>query len=72
MNSTHQVLTYADDLNLIDYIRMVERNSDLLLNACKVIGLAVNTGKTMYMQIGHRDMIANLHIRIGSNVLKYT
>ena len=40
----------------------------LLLNACKDIGLAVNTGKTKYMEIGrHRAMIANAHIKIGSN-----
>ena len=44
MNDTHQVLTYADDVNLIgDDIRTIERNSDMLLNACKDIGLAVNT-----------------------------
>ena len=30
--------------------------------------MAVNTGKTKYMEIGrHRGMIANAHIRIGSN-----
>ena len=40
----------------------------MLLNACKNISLAVNTGKTKYMEIGrHRGMITNEHIRIGSN-----
>ena len=40
----------------------------MLLTACKDIGLAVNIGKTKYMEIGrHRDMIANTHIKIGSN-----
>ena len=40
----------------------------MLLNSCKDIGLAVNIGKTKYMEIGrHRGMIANEHIRIGSN-----
>ena len=40
----------------------------VLLNAYKDIGLAVNTGKTKYVEIGrHRGMIANEHIRIGSN-----
>ena len=38
-----------------DDIRTVERNADVLLNACKDIGSAVNTGKTKYMEIGrHR------------------
>ena len=40
----------------------------MLLNACKDIDLAVNIGKTKYMEIGrHRDMIPNAHIKIGSN-----
>ena len=46
-------MTYAGDANLIDGdIRTIERNADVLLNACKDIGLAVNTGKTKYMEIG--------------------
>jgi Reverse transcriptase (RNA-dependent DNA polymerase). len=62
-------LAYADDVNLIgDDIRTIERNADELLNACKHIGLAVNTGKTKYMEIvQHRGMIANEHIKIGKN-----
>ena len=68
MNGTHQVLAYADDVNLIGDDIRIERNADVLLNACKEIGLAVNTGKTEYMEIGrHRGMIANAHIKIGSN-----
>ena len=52
MNGTHQVLAYVDDVNLIgDDIRKIERNAVVLLNACKDIGLAVNTGKTKYMEI---------------------
>ena len=45
-------MTYADDVNLIgDDIRTIKRNAGVLLNACKDIGLAVNTGKTKYMEI---------------------
>jgi hypothetical protein len=40
----------------------------MLLNACKDIGLAVYTGKTKNMERGRRQgMIANEHIKIGSN-----
>ena len=39
----------------------IQRNAHVLLNACKDIGLAVNTGKTKYMEIGHRVVIANEH-----------
>ena len=43
----------------------------MLLNACKDIGLALNTGKIKYMEIGrHRGIIANAHIKIGSNSYK--
>ena len=39
MNDTHQVLAYANDVNLICVdIRTTERNADVLLNACKDIG----------------------------------
>ena len=69
MNGTHQVLAYADDVNVIgDGIRTIERNADMLLNACKDNGLAANTGKTKYMEIGRRrSMMANEHITVGSN-----
>ena len=59
------MLAYADDVNLIDDIRTIERNADVLLNACKDIGLAVNIGKTKYMETGHhRGMLANEHMKI--------
>ena len=62
MNGTH-LLAYGDDVNLIgDDFRTLKRD------ARKDISLAVNTGKTKYMEIGcHRGMIANEHIKIGSN-----
>ena len=58
-----------EDVNLIgDDIGTIERNAEVLLNACKDIGLAVNTGKTKYMKMGcHQGIIAKEHIRIGSN-----
>ena len=60
---------HVDDVNLIgDDIRTIERNADVLLNACKDIGLVVNIGKTKYMEVGrHRGMMVNKLTRIGSN-----
>ena len=53
MYGTHQVLAYADEVNVIgDDITTIERNADVLLSVCKDIGLAVNTGKTKCMEIG--------------------
>ena len=52
MNGTDQVLAYADDVNLIgDDMKTIERNANVLLNACKNIGLAVNTKKTKYTEV---------------------
>ena len=40
----------------------------MLLNTCKDIGLAGNTGKTKYLDmVCHQGMIANKNIRIGNN-----
>ena len=63
MNGTHQIMGYADDVNLIRDIR-IEKNT----NACKDMGLAVTIVKTKYVEIGcHRGMIANELIKIGNN-----
>ena len=44
MNGYQQVLAYANDVNLIDdNIRITKKKAGVLLNACKDIGLAVNT-----------------------------
>ena len=46
-------MLYADDVNLIgDDIRTMERNADVLLIACKDIGLAANTWKTKRTEVG--------------------
>ena len=60
MNGTHQVLAYLDDVNSKgDVIRTIERNADLLLSDFKVTDLAINIGKTMYMEVGrHRGKCA--------------
>jgi hypothetical protein len=69
MNGTHQVLAFADDVNLLGAdIRTIERNADVLLNTSKDIALAVNKGKTKYMEIGrHQGLMANQLITVGSN-----
>ena len=43
----------------------------MLLNACRDIGLAVNTGKTRNMEMGrHRGTMANQHITLGTILYK--
>ena len=62
-------MAYADDANFIGVdIRTIEVNTNVVLNACKDIGLSVNTKKTKYIYIGrHGGMITNVRIRIGIN-----
>ena len=46
-------MAYDDDVNLIvDDIRTIERNVEMILNTCKDIGLVVNTGRIAYMGVG--------------------
>ena len=67
MNGTHQVLDFADKVNLMVDIWSIEWSSDVL-NVCKDIGLVVNSGKTKYIEVGdHWNMMADEHITVGSN-----
>ena len=46
-------LTCVNDVNLIgNDITTLERNTNVLLTACKDIGLAINTVKIKYVEIG--------------------
>jgi hypothetical protein len=63
-------LTYADYINLIgDDIRTTGRNAYVLLNVCKDIGLAVETGKTKYVEIGRQRRIMQMSIVLKSENL---
>ena len=50
LNGTHQLLTYADDVNILGgSAHSVKENAEALLVATKEIGLEVNADKTKYM-----------------------
>jgi hypothetical protein len=47
LNGTHQLLAYADDVNLLgDYIDAIKKNTESLIDASKEIGLEINVEKT--------------------------
>jgi sorting nexin-29 len=57
-NVTHQLLVYADDVNILgESKRTVKVNAEALIVARKEIGLEVNAGETKYM-IMSRDQNA--------------
>jgi hypothetical protein len=50
LNGTHQLLVYADDVNILGgSIHTVRKNTEALAIASKEIGLEVNAEKTKYM-----------------------
>jgi hypothetical protein len=50
LNSTHQLLVYGDDVNILGRgIHSIKKNAEDLVIACKEIGLEVNAEKTKYM-----------------------
>jgi hypothetical protein len=50
LNGTHQLLAYADDVNLLGVnIDAVNKNTETLIDASKEVGLEVNVEKTKYM-----------------------
>jgi hypothetical protein len=57
LNGTHQLLVYADNVNLLgDNIDTMEKNTETLIDACKEIGLDVIAEKNKYILIScHRN-----------------
>jgi hypothetical protein len=50
LNVTHQILSYADDVNVLGgSVHAVKKNTEVLVAATKEIGLEVNADKTKYM-----------------------
>jgi hypothetical protein len=57
LNGTHQVLVYADDVNILGgSIHTVERNTEALLVGSKEIGLEVNAETTKCMVMSRDRM----------------
>jgi hypothetical protein len=58
LNGTHQLLAYADDVNLLgDDVDTTNRNTETLINAGMEVGIEVNVENTKYMLVS-RDQNA--------------
>jgi hypothetical protein len=58
LNDTHQLLVYADDINILGgSVHTIQENGEALLVASKENGLKVNADKTKYMVMS-RDQTA--------------
>jgi hypothetical protein len=56
LNGTHQLLVYADDVNLQDYnTHAKKKNTHNSVDASKEVGLEENTEKTKYMLLSHNQ-----------------
>jgi hypothetical protein len=50
LNETHQLLAYADDVNILgENIDIIQKNIEALLDAGKEVGLEVNSEKSKYV-----------------------
>jgi len=58
LNGTHQLLVYADDVNIFaGSVHTIKENMEALIVASKQIGLEVNVYKTKYVVMS-RDQTA--------------
>jgi hypothetical protein len=62
LNGTHQLLVYADGVNLLgDNIDAKQKNMETLIDSSKAVGLEVNTEKTKYMFLSHHQNAGQNH-----------
>jgi hypothetical protein len=74
LNGIHQLLVYADDVNLLgDNIDTIQKNTQTLIDTSKEVGLEVNTEKTKYMLLSCHQIAGQNHdIKIGLTVSHFS
>jgi hypothetical protein len=60
LNGTHQLLAYADDVNLLGYnIDTTKKNTETSIDATKEVSLEVNQEKTQYIALASYENARN-------------
>jgi hypothetical protein len=77
LNGTHQLLAYAEDVNLLeDNIHTKNKNTETLIDASNEVGLEVNVENTKYMSVSreenaHQNMDIKIAKRSFENVSQF-
>jgi len=72
LNGTHQLLAYADDVNILGgIIPTLKENAEALVAASRETGLEVNADKTKYMVMSRDQNAGRIHsVRIDNNTFE--
>jgi hypothetical protein len=71
LNGTHQLLEYADGVNLLgDNVHTTKKNRENLIDATKEDGLEVNAEKTKYMLLSRHQNAGKNHRKHIASILK--
>jgi len=72
LNSTHQLLAYADDVNILEgSIHALKENAEALVAATMEIGLEVSADKTKYMVTSRVQNAGRIHnVEIDNSIFE--